>query len=266
MNMSSLPACFRCKSQPCECADGITLYHADCRNVLPLLEAGSVDLVLTDPPYGTTACKWDSVIPLGPMWKCLKRTIKPLGLIVLTASQPFASALVMSNPIMFKHEWIWIKNRGSNFANTVREPMKEHEYALVFGTKQWTYNKQMQDRSGSGLKRAQYLVKHNDQTRETTRKFEGRKHHKVSDLRVPSSWQKFNVEVGLHPTQKPVALMDYLIKTYSNDGELVLDFAVGSGTTGLACKDLGRRCIMVEIEEKYCEIAAERLKQEVLFT
>lgn len=224
----------------------VILYHGDCLDILPTLPAQSVDAIITDLPYGTTACEWDSIIPFAPMWEQLKRIIKPNGAIALFGSQPFTSALVMSNPKMFRHEWIWIKNRGSNFANTVREPMKEHESVLVFSRGKWVYNKQMQGRTGGGSGRAKYPVEHNSQNREGTRAFEGREHHEISELRVPSSWQKFNVETGLHPTQKPVALLEYLIKTYTNEGETVLDFTMGSGTTGVACVNASRRFIGIE--------------------
>ena len=167
----------------------------------------------------------------------------------------------MSQPKLFRHEWIWIKNRGSNFANTVREPMKEHESVLIFSRGKWTYNRQMQERTGGGLKRTKYQVEHNSQTREGTREFEGRQKHTISELRVPSSWQKFNVEVGLHPTQKPVALFEYLIKTYTNEGELVLDNCMGSGTTGVACKNLNRDFIGIELDKKYYDIACKRIEE-----
>jgi site-specific DNA-methyltransferase (adenine-specific) len=248
--------------------DSCTIYHGDCLEILPTLADQSIDLVLADPPYGTTACKWDSIIPFAPMWKQLNRIIMSNSAIVMTASQPFTSALVMSNPDMFKHEWVWIKNRGSNFANTVREPMKEHESVIIFSRGKWTYNKQMQERADSGKSRAAYKVGHNDQHRDGTRQFEGRGHHDISELRVPSSWQKFNIASGKektkHPTQKPVLLFEYFIKTYSNSGEMVLDFALGSGTTLVSAKNMGRKAIGIELEEKYCEIAAERLQQEYM--
>jgi len=223
---------------------------------------GSIDMVLTDPPYGTTACKWDSIIPLEPMWEQLKRVIKPNGAIVLTASQPFTSALVMSNPKMFKHEWIWIKNRGSNFANTVREPMKEHESVLVFSRGKWVYNRQMQPRTGAGLDRTKYNCAFESGS-DNYQQFEGRSENTLSELRVPSTWQKFNTATGkekvLHPTQKPVALMEYLIKTYTNEGEVVLDFTMGSGTTGVACKNLNRNFIGIELDPDYFNIAEARI-------
>lgn len=243
----------------------IILRNGDCLEEMKNIPDGSVDMVLTDPPYGTTACKWDTVIDLDLMWEQLKRIIKPNGAIVMTASQPFTSVLTMSNVEMFKHEWIWIKNRGSNFANTVREPMKEHETVLVFSRGKWVYNRQMQERTGGGLDRAKYKVEHNNQDRGTYRKFEGREAHDISDMRVPSTWQKFNIESGKektkHPTQKPVALMEYLIKTYTNENETVLDFTMGSGTTGVACKNLNRDFIGIELDETYFNIAKKRIDE-----
>jgi site-specific DNA-methyltransferase (adenine-specific) len=235
------------------------LFQGDCLKVMPRIKDKSVDMILTDLPYGSTACKWDVVIPFEPLWEHYSRIIKDTGIIALTASQPFTSALVMSNPKMFKHEWIWIKNRGSNFANTVREPMKEHESVLIFSKGKWTYNKQMQERTGGGLERSKYLVEHNNQKREGTREFEGRAHHEISKLRVPSSWQKFNVEVGLHPTQKPVSLLEYFIKTYTNENNIVLDSCMGSGSTGIAALNLNRKFIGIEKDSNYFEIAKKRI-------
>lgn len=237
------------------------LMHGDCLERMKEIPDGSVDMVLTDPPYGTTACKWDSVIPLEPMWEQLKRIAKRNGAIVITASQPFSSALVMSNPKQFKHEWVWIKNRGSNFANTVREPMKEHEVVLVFSNGKWTYNKQMQPRTGGGANR----VKYDCTARTETENYGaiGSLNLRQGEMRVPSSWQKFNTASGSektkHPTQKPVALMEYLIKTYTNEGETVMDFTMGSGTTGVACANTGRRFIGIELDEGYFSIAKERI-------
>lgn len=245
--------------------DDFLLLFGDCLEEMKKIPNNSVDLVLSDLPYGTTACKWDNVIPFEPMWEQLIRITKiDISAFVFTASQPFTSSLVMSNPNMFKHEWIWIKNRGSNFANTVREPMKEHESVLVFSKGKWTYNKQMQDRAESGLSRSAYGVTHNSKDRETYRKFEGRSRHKISELRVPSSYQKFNIASGnektCHPTQKPVSLMEYIIKTYTNSGDVVLDITMGSGTTGVACKNLNRKFIGIENDKKYFDIACDRIK------
>lgn len=220
-----------------------------------------VDMILADLPYGTTSNKWDAVIPFEPMWELYWKLLKPTGVIVLTASQPFSSALIMSQPKYFKHEWIWLKNRGSNFANTVREPMKEHEQVLVFSKGKWTYNKQMQERTGAGLDRVKYNVKFESKS-ENYLEFEGRTENQLSDLRVPSSWQKFNTDTsGLHPTIKPIPLFEYMIKTYTNEGETVLDNTMGSGTTGIACMNLNRNFIGIELEEKYFQIAKKRVEE-----
>ena len=239
----------------------VDLRLGNCLEVMKTIDSGSIDAIITDPPYGTTACKWDSVIDFELMWEQLNRIIKPNGAIVLFSSQPFTSALVMSNVKNYKHEWIWQKNIGSNFANTVREPMKEHESVLIFSTKKWTYNRIMQERAEGGKARAKHKVTHNNNHREGTRKFEGREAHKISDLRVPSSVQKFNVQRGLHPTQKPVPLMEYLIRTYTNENETVLDFTMGSGSTGVAASNLNRKFIGIEQDENYFKIAQDRLKE-----
>ena len=245
--------------------ESLWLMQGDCLERMKEIPDNSVDMILCDLPYGTTACKWDTVIPFEPLWLQYRRVIKPGAAIVLTASQPFTSALVMSNPKEFRHEWIWIKNRGSNFANTVREPMKEHESILVFSSGKWTYNRQMQQRAESGLARAQYEVEHNNQDREAYRKFEGRERHSIGELRVPSSWQKFNIAAGAektkHPTQKPVSLMEYMIRTYSNEGNIILDNCMGSGTTGIACMKLNRAFIGIELDEDYFEIGKNRISE-----
>lgn len=236
------------------------LFHGDCLEIMKELKDNSIDLILTDLPYGTTRCKWDSIIPLENLWEQYQRLLKNPGAVVLTSSQPFTSVLVMSNPNWFKHEWIWIKNRGSNFANTVREPMKEHESVLVFSPGKWIYNKQMQERSGGGKSRVNYKFKFNTHT-DNYGSFQGLENRELPNLRVPSSWQKFNCEVGLHPTQKPVTLFEYLIKTYSNEGDTILDSCMGSGTTGVACANLNRKFIGIEKEEKYFKVTQDRLKE-----
>ncbi len=208
----------------------------------------------------TTSNKWDVIIPLEPLWEQYKRITKPNAIIALTASQPFSSMLVMSNLEMFKHEWIWIKNRGSNFANTVREPFKEHEQVLIFSKGKWVYNKQMQERTGTGLDRVKYDFNTVTES-ENYRVFDRPSDSKGKVLRVPSSHQKFNTEVGLHPTQKPVPLFEYLIKTYTNEGDLVLDNACGSGTTGIACLNLKRKFILIEKEMKYYDVTKNRIQE-----
>jgi len=239
-------------------SSNIHLFQGDCIEQMRHIAEHSVGLVIADPPYGITANKWDSVIPFEAMWSSLHRVCKENAVIALCASQPFSSALVMSNPREFRHEWIWIKNRGSNFANTVREPMKEHEHILIFSKGKWTYNKQMQPRTGGGLERVKYTFQNQTASSDNYRRF-NRPNNDQGELRVPSSWQKFNVEVGLHPTQKPVTLMRYLVKTYSNQGDVVLDFCAGSGTTGVACIYEQRAFIGIEKEQKYFDIMRKRL-------
>ena len=240
----------------------VKLYCGDCLEIMPDFKNDNIifDACITDPPYGTTNCKWDSIIPFDEMWNKLLPIMKDNASILLHGSQPFSSALVMSNIQMFKHEWIWIKNRGSNFANTVREPMKEHEQILFFSNGNWTYNKQMQERTESGKLRSKYKCDFISNT-DNYRKFEARKDNILTELRVPSSYQKFNTETGLHPTQKPVDLLEYLIKTYTNENELVLDFTMGSGSTGVACMNTNRKFIGIELDENYFNIAKQRIEE-----
>lgn len=237
-----------------------TLYHGDCLARMAEIDDESVDLIAADLPYGTTANRWDQVIPFDPLWAHYRRVLKPRGAVILTASQPFTSMLVMSNREWFRHEWQWIKNRGSNFANTAREPMKEHEAVLVFSPGRWTYNRQMQERSGSGGDRVKYGVAFRSRS-ENYREFVDTDHRNIPRLRVPSSWQKFNTETGLHPTQKPVTLFEYLIRTYSNEGETVLDNTCGSGTTGVACVNTGRNFIGIEQDANYFATAQRRIAE-----
>jgi len=238
------------------------LYCGDCLEVMKDIPDGSIDMILCDLPYGITSNKWDCQINFEALWEQYWRILKPTGIVALSASQPFTSMLVMSQVQYFRHEWIWIKNRGSNFANTVREPMKEHESVLIFSKGKWTYNKQMQERTGGGAERVKHNVKFESKS-SNYREFEGRTENKRPQLRVPSSWQKFNVEVGLHPTQKPVKLLEYLIKTYTNEGETVLDNCMGSGSTGVACINTNRNFIGIELDEKYFDIARGRIEVNV---
>jgi len=245
----------------------------DCLEVMPNIPDKSIDMILCDLPYGTTACKWDIIIPFEPLWKEYKRIIKDNGAIVLTASQPFTSMLVMSNLKMFKYEWIWEKAVGSNFAVAKYQPLKEHENTLVFGKGKIKYNPIKEPRKGSGKARLKSGYKSNPDIKKTSfiGKFKSNRKGKVyDDLKYPSSVQYFNnreASRGLHPTQKPVALFEYLIKTYTNKGDLVLDNCAGSGTTGVACKNLGRDYILIEKEKKYYDIANKRIKAipELLF-
>lgn len=234
----------------------INLMLGDCLERMKEIPDGSVDMVLADPPYGTTACKWDSVIPFEPMWAELKRIIKPNGAIVMTASQPFTTALIYSNMKEFKYEWIWKKSNGGGFLSANKAPLKRHENILIFSQKQPTYNPQKTKgkpytaRSSSGGGHLGEIASQKVAGWET----------KNNGDRFPVSHLEFKNETGLHPTQKPVALMEYLIKTYTNEGETVLDFTMGSGTTGVAAKNTGRRFIGIEMDEKYFKIAQDRIE------
>lgn len=241
----------------------MTVYLGDCLSILPTLDAGSVDCVIADPPYGTTANRWDAVIPFAPLWAELHRVAKPTAAFVFTASQPFTSALVMSNPREFRHEWVWIKNRGSNFANTVREPMKEHESVVVFSRGGWTYNAQRQERAEGGRSRVGYAF-NSDVAQQTTNygALSGQRAAQLPELRGPSTAQRFNCEVGLHPTQKPVDLLAYLIRTYTNPGDTVLDFCAGACSTGVACIREGRGFVGIEEAPDYFKIGEARLAHE----
>jgi len=239
------------------------ILNGDCLELMKDIPNGSIDMILCDLPYGTTACKWDAVIPFDKLWEQYERIIKINGAIVLTASQPFTSALIMSNPKIFKCEWIWQKNRGSNFATTKYQPMKEHESVIVFCKGVSNYYPIMQPRAEGGKSRAKYAINpsntgkresYNGMTETETRVLN-------EDLRVPSSIQKFNTEVGLHPTQKPVALFEYLAKTYSKENDLVLDNCAGSGTTAIACLNTNRQFIVMEKEQKYYDIILNRVEE-----
>lgn len=242
------------------------LIKGDCLEVMKSIPDGSIDAIITDPPYGTTACKWDSVIDFDLMWEQLNRIIKPNGAIVLFGSQPFTSSLIFSNFKMFKYEWIWCKNQGSNFANVKYQPMKEHENILVFGKGKITYNPIMQKRSKSSEERLKYsLSEYKGNKRDVIGKLKDNVKNMNYDKnkRNPSSYQFFNVvprhKGTLHPTQKPIELMEYLIKTYTNKFDTVLDFTMGSGSTGVAAKNLNRNFIGIEQDEKYFNIAKKRI-------
>jgi site-specific DNA-methyltransferase (adenine-specific) len=236
--------------------------QGDCIDVMRSWPDGCVNAIITDPPYGITANQWDNVPNLDAFWREAWRVCR--GPVVMTASQPFTSEVVMSQRDAFKHEWIWQKNRGSNFANTVREPFKEHESVLVFAKSKWTYNPIRQSRSGSGAERAKYSVDVNTKT-SNYGGFKDQERKEFTEDRVPSSVQRFNTETGLHPTQKPQKLFEYLIQTYTNEGDVVCDPFGGSGTTAAAAKNTGRRYVSIEAKADYVEIQRQRLAQGVLF-
>jgi site-specific DNA-methyltransferase (adenine-specific) len=231
------------------------LYEGDCLEIMPTLPDKSIDMILCDLPYGTTACKWDTIIPFEPLWKQYKRLIKDNGAIVLTASQPFTSALVMSNPGWFKYEWIWEKDKGANFASCKKTPMKTHENVLVFGGGQ--YFPQMKERPIENIRQNKPRINKSSQTGTVwlCEKSKG-----SLPIKYPESVLKVNAcREYLHPTQKPVALFEYLIRTYTNEGDTVLDNCAGSGTTGIACLNTGRKYILIEKDAAYCEIIRRRI-------
>lgn len=237
---------------------GIVLYQGDCLEVMVGLPDASVDMILADLPYGTTNIAWDSAIPLAPLWEQYGRLVKPGGAIVLFAAQPFTSALVMSNPRQYRYSWVWEKDTGTGFLDANRRPLKVHEDVLVFCDQQPPYYPQMEKAERErGWRRSGPAKQYGKHDRITT--------YTNNGLSYPRSVLHYKkVRDGLHPTQKPLGLCEYLISTYALPGELVLDNCAGSGTTLRAAKNLQRRAIGIELERQYCEAAVTRLSQEAL--
>lgn len=230
----------------------MNLMLGDCLERMEEIPDNSVDAVVADPPYGTTRCKWDSIIPFEPMWKQLKRVSK--GAIVLFGSQPFTSALIMSNPKMFKYEWVWNKITARGHLVAKVRPMAQHENILVFGKGRILYNPQMIKRDKP--------VKGKEYKRTSIMGGKSSGYCKTYTHCYPKTIQTFKVDKRLgHPTQKPLALMEYLVRTYTNECGTVLDFAMGSGTTGVACKNLNRDFIGIELDEKYFDMAKKRIEE-----
>ena len=236
----------------------IELWQGDCLELMNDIPEKSVDCIITDLPYGTTQCKWDTIIPFEPLWKQYNRIIKDNGAIVLFGTEPFSSHLRLSNLKNYKYDWIWDKVKGTGFLNAKRQPMRNHELISVFYKKQCTYNpqktyghKMKKSYRSKDLQTDVYGEMKNDYTYESTERY-------------PRSIQVFSTDTqnsSLHPTQKPVALIEYLIKTYTNDGELVFDSCMGSGTTGVACINTNRRFIGIELDNNYFEIAKNRISE-----
>lgn len=235
------------------------IYHQDCLEGMPeKIPDNSIDMILADLPYGTTACKWDSIIPLEPLWEQYKRIVKDDTAIVLTASQPFTTKLISSNMDWFKYEWIWIKSKASNFQNARKMPMKRHENICVFYKKPPTYNQELKEldepiknsRENKGANLGHCVDKGDYYQTETG--------FNTSDIYFKSVG---NNESTKHPTQKPISLFKFLIKTYTNEGDVVLDNVIGSGTTAVAAKALGREYIGFEKNEEYYQIAQERVSE-----
>jgi site-specific DNA-methyltransferase (adenine-specific) len=239
------------------------IYNEDCFNVMPDIDDKSIDMILCDLPYGTTACSWDTIIPFEPLWKQYKRIIKDNGAIVLTASQPFTSKLIMSNLEMFRYEWIWEKNLGTGYPTAKKRPIKVHENVLIFSKKQTVYNPQ----KTTDHKRKTALARHKNKCKPTEiyGKCNNNKDYDSTE-RYPRSVQFINKVLQkdyVHTTQKPVALFEYFIRTYTNEGDTVLDNCAGSFTTAVACIRTNRNWICVEKEKKNCAVGAERIKVEL---
>ena len=237
------------------------LFNDDCLKVLPTIPDKSIDLILTDPPYGTTQCKWDNVISFEPMWKELKRIIKDNGCIALFGTEPFSSNLRLSNLSWFKYDWYCEKSHATGFLNAYKQPLRTIEVISIFYNKQVNYNPQIKNKNKEkirpykkiGGKRADVYSKSGYQVGGII-KLSNEKTMPKNLIYFSSSTKK------IHPTQKPVTLLEYLIKTYTNENDTVLDFTMGSGSTGVACKNLNRNFIGIEKDEKYFDIAKQRIE------
>ena len=242
--------------------NSIELWQGDCLELMKNIPDGSVDLILTDPPYGTTNCRWDTIIPFDPMWEQMKRIIKPNGAICLFGGEPFSSALRMSNIKNFKYDWYWQKTTPTGFLNAKKQPLRNIETISVFYSKQPIYNPQ----KTHGHKRKVSLAKHKQNCKKAEEYNDYNLASYDSTERYPTQTLQFKTDrqkSALHPTQKPVALLEYLIRTYTNEGETVLDFTMGSGSTGVACVNTNRRFIGIELDEGYFNIAKERIEKSI---
>lgn len=230
------------------------LIKGDCLEAMKTIPDKSIDMVLTDPPYGTTTCKWDVVIPFEPMWEELKRITKDNGAICLFGSEPFSSHLRMSNLKMFKYDWYWKKKNPSNFLDAKKRPLGVMEIIHVFANSKDKYYPQ-------GLIKIDKVSNCPDKTKNRMigQKDAKRVFLKQEFTNYPRNFLEYSKEFGLHTSQKPVALLEYLIKTYTLENEIVLDFTMGSGSTGVACKNLNRKFIGIEKDDKYFEIAKQRM-------
>lgn len=235
------------------------LYYGDCLDIMPQLNDTVADVIIADLPYGTTYCSWDSIIPLDKLWLQYNRLIKGNGAKVFTSNQPFTTTLIHSNLECFKYEWVWNKEHASNFANSKKQPLKQHENVLVFSKGQPPYYPiKVQGKPNHKQGKSKTNVSE-------TRLISERVEDDLSGMKYPKSilhFPKHSSQCGLHPTQKPVDLMCYLIRTYSKEGDVVLDNTMGSGTTGVACLQTGRKFIGIENDQKYFNICCERLENE----
>jgi len=232
----------------------IQLYHGDCLELLHNVTDDSVDMLLVDLPYGTTACKWDSIIPLDQLWEHYNRVCKKNAAMVFTAAQPFTTVLIQSNIKNFKYEWIWEKPQGTNPMHAKIMPLKSHENILLFCRGKPKYYPQMEQ--GTPYKA---FSSNSAKIGEVYGGAKSKHRDNPEGTRYPKTVQRFKQDRGFHPTQKPVSMMEYLIKTYSDEGDTVLDNTMGSGTTGVACKNLNRNFIGMEQDETYFKIAKDRI-------
>jgi len=236
------------------------IYNEDCLNGMRFLPEKSIDMILSDLPYGATNCSWDTIIPFEPLWSQYERIIKDNGAIVLTGAEPFSSFLRLSNLKLYKYDWVWDKVKGTGFLNAKKQPMRNHELISVFYKKQPSYHPQMTQ--GHKLKKSYRSINHQTAVYGDMRN----DNEYCSTERYPRSIQVFSSDTqksALHPTQKPVALFEYLIKTYTNKGEIVLDSCMGSGTTAIACQNTDRKYIGFESNREYFEKSLERIKNSV---
>jgi len=232
------------------------LYLGDCLEIMQTIKSGSIDAIITDLPYGTTACKWDTVIPFEPMWKEAKRVLKPNGVFATTASQPFTSALIMSNIDMFKYEWIWEKPKATGHASCNSRPMKAHENIVIFGGN--TYNPQKTIGTPyKGRNKIGYPESKVFSTGQGNRNDNNGFRYPRTVIKINNSYYS---EKQNHPTQKPIALYEYLIRTYTNECDTVLDICMGSGTTIVSAIRTGRNAIGIEMDKEYFEIAKNRIE------
>lgn len=234
------------------------VFNGDCLELMKDIPTGSVDMILCDLPYGTTACKWDVIIPFDKLWEQYERVIKDNGAIVLTAAQPFTSALVMSNPKLFKYSYVWDKTTKTNHLNAKKQPLRRTEDVLLFYKKQCAYNAQgLIEGDFSNFRPNHFKYKKGDKVYGEQKEHNNNSNYTnyPDDIIVVSNGNNGSV----HPTQKPVALFEYLIKTYTNEGDTVLDNCAGSGTTAIACINTNRNYILMEKEQKYFDIINDRI-------
>jgi site-specific DNA-methyltransferase (adenine-specific) len=244
------------------------LYHGDCLDIMTGIPDNSIDMILCDPPYGTTACKWDAAIPFEPMWKEIKRVRKDRAAVALFGSEPFSSYLRMSNISEYKYDWYWNKGQGLNFVTAKHRPLNDTENILIFG-KTLNYYPIMTETKkenirpiNRGSSKTSLISGIKSGIAKSSENYDNKKNYPVTSININSRIAECNSLNRIHPTQKPVSLLEYLIKTYTLENETVLDFTMGSGSTGVACIETNRNFIGIEKDENYFDIAVERIREE----